>query len=106
MKNKNKQPTLDDILVAFKGKGGGPEAESILNDSNTDKKDNSVFIWSNKNDAAKIIERCRNSIKSFKYDGSGVSLEIDRKAFRGIHCAFRTVKTGIDKNIEQSDDEE
>lgn len=86
-----KELTLDDVLEQFKGKGGNPEAESILNDSNFDKKEGTVSFWSNKADAAKVIERCRNSIISFMMVGCGVQLTIDRKAFRGAHCAFRKV---------------
>lgn len=85
----NSEISLNDIVKMFKGKGGDPEAETIINDSNGDKKNGSVFVWSNKNDASKIVERCKNSIKSCKLVGDGVQLEIDRKAFRGIVCAFR-----------------
>jgi len=86
-----KELTLDQVLEQFKGKGGDIEAESILNDSNWDKKEGTVSFWSNKADAAKVIERCRNSIISFCLEGAGVHLIIDRKAFRGAHCAFRKV---------------
>ncbi len=84
-----KELTLDEIISTFKGKGGGPEAESVLVDNNHDKKDNFVTIWSNKNDLVKIISRCKNSIKKFEMIGDGVQLTIDRKAFRGILSSFR-----------------
>ncbi len=87
-----KKPSIDEILASFKGKGGNPESESIIVDSNHDKKEGFVSVWSNKADAAKIIERCRNSIKDYYLLGDGVQLVIDRKAFRGILCAFRQVK--------------
>ncbi len=83
--------TLDDAYNMLKGKGGDIESESILNDSNFDKKNNTVSFWSNKGDAAKVIERCRNSIISFQVMGDGIQLTIDRKAFRGMACAFRKI---------------
>ena len=86
------KPTLDEIQAHFKGKGGGPEGETDIIDANADKKDGFVWVYSNKADAAKIIERCKENIIDYNFLGSGVQLQIDRKAFRGIHCAFRKTK--------------
>ena len=61
-----KDLTIDEIHDLFKGKGGDDESETILNDTNFDKKNGSVFVYSNKSDAAKIIKRCKKGIKSFK----------------------------------------
>ena len=88
----NKKITLDELYAMYKGKGGGPESESIIIDSNIDRKDGYVSIWSNKGDVAKIIERCKKDIISFEYKGDGVNFNINRKAFRGVHCAFRRTK--------------
>jgi len=87
-----KKPTLEEVHEMFKGKGGNEESETILNDSNIEKKEGYVSVWSNKADAAKIIERCKNSIRSFQLVSGGVQLEIDRRAFRGIICSFRRIK--------------
>lgn len=84
-----KEISLDEILELYKGKGGNPESESVLVDSNLDKKAGFVSVWSNKNDAAKIISRCRDSIVFFEMVGDGVQLHIDRKAFRGMVYCFR-----------------
>lgn len=88
--------TIDDVHKKFKGKGGGPDAESILVDSNFDKKQGYVTVWTNKKDAAHLIERCKECIIDFhetspgdEKDGGGVMLKINRKAFRGIVYAFR-----------------
>jgi hypothetical protein len=88
----NNKPSLDEIAAMFKGKGGNEESESILNDSNMDKKDGIVSVWSNKADAAKIIERCKGGIKNYELCGGGIKLDIDRKLFRGLWCAFRSGK--------------
>ena len=89
----SEKPTLEEIKAHFKGKAGGPESESHIIDSNADKKDGFVWVYSTNKDAAKIIERCGDAIIDFDFlDARGVSLKIDRKAFRGIHCAFRNVK--------------
>ena len=84
--------TLKELKTQFKGKGGDPEAESIVIDSNFDKKDGTVSVWSNKMDVAKIIDRCEKDIISFAVQGNGVSFVIDRKAFRGVVCSFRKRK--------------
>ncbi len=87
------KPSLDEIAEYFKGKGGGPEGESHIVDANADKKEGFVWVYSTKSDATKIIERCGDAILDYGFlDGQGVQLKIDRKAFRGIHCAFRNVK--------------
>jgi len=87
------KPTLDDIAKHFKGKGGGPEGESHVIDANADKKEGFVWVYSTKADAAKIIDRCKDAILDYSFlDKRGVQLKIDRKAFRGIQCAFRKVK--------------
>jgi hypothetical protein len=88
----NEKPTLKELSKHFKGKGGGPESESHILDCNADKKEGFVWVYSNKADAAKIIDRCANAILDYSFIDSGVQLKIDRKAFRGIHCAFRNVK--------------
>ena len=89
----NKKPTLEEISKHFKGKGGGPEGESHIIDANADKKEGFVWVYSTKHDAAKIIDRCKESILDYSFlDSRGVQLKIDRKAFRGIQCAFRKVK--------------
>jgi hypothetical protein len=89
----SERPTLKEIAKHFKGKGGGPEGESHIIDANADKKEGFVFVYSTKADAAKIIDRCGNAIIDYSFlDTRGVQLKIDRKAFRGIHCAFRNVK--------------
>ncbi len=87
------KPTLEEVKAYFKGKGGGPEGESHIIDANADKKEGFVWVYSTKSDATKIIERCGDAILDYGFlDGQGVQLKIDRKAFRGIHCAFRNVK--------------
>jgi len=89
----SQKPTLNDIKKHFKGKGGGPEGESHVIDANADKKEGFVWVYSSKADAAKIIERCEDSILDYNFlDKRGVQLKINRKAFRGIHCAFRKIK--------------
>lgn len=85
-----KTETIDDIRNDFHGRGGGPESESQITDSKLDK--DVVSIWSCNKDVAKIIDRCRNHIRSFKRVGDGVELVIDRSVFRGIHAAFKIAK--------------
>ena len=85
--------SLEELKASYKGRGGGPESESIIIDSNLDKRDNYVSVYSSNKDVAKIIERCADSILDYEVLGTeGVQFKIDRKAFRGIHCAFRNVK--------------
>ena len=89
----SQKPTLKEIASYYKGKGGGPEGESHIIEANADKKEGFVWVYSTKADAAKIIDRCGDAILDYSFlDAQGVQLKIDRKAFRGIHCAFRNVK--------------
>ena len=89
----SEKPTLKETATYYKGKGGGPEGESHIIDANADKKEGFVWVYSTKADAAKIIDRCGDAILDYSFlDAQGVQLKIDRKAFRGIHCAFRNVK--------------
>ena len=88
----NQKPTLNEIKKHFKGKGGGPEGESHIIDANADKKEGFVWFYSNKSDAAKVIDRCKGNIIECRFLDSGVQLKIARKAFRGMHCAFRKTK--------------
>jgi hypothetical protein len=89
----SEKPTLKEIASYYKGKGGGPEGESHVIDANADKKEGFVWVYSTKADAAKIIDRCGDAILDYSFlDAQGVQLKIDRKAFRGIHCAFRNIK--------------
>ena len=58
-----------------------------------DKKDGFVWVYSTNKDAAKIIDRFGAAVIDYDFlDRRGVQLKIDRKAFRGIQCAFRKVK--------------
>ena len=67
-----------------------------MTDTKNNKKDawgGFVYVYSTKTDAAKIIDRCGAAVIDYSFlDKRGVQLKIDRKAFRGIHCAFRNVK--------------
>ena len=84
--------TLKEIKQHFKGKGGGSEAESHIIDANADKKEDFVWFYSNKADAAKVIERCEKDIVDYSFLDSGIQLKIARKAFRGMQYAFRKTK--------------
>ena len=85
--------TVDDIIKKYKNKKGDEEAETILIDNNWDrKKTNTVSIWGCTADISKIASRCRNAIVSIRDDKNGCSLEIDRRAFRGVLYAFRNAK--------------
>ena len=89
---REEKPSLPEIKQHFKGKGGGPEAESHIIDANADKKEDFVWFYSNKADAAKVIDRCSKDIIEYSFLDSGVQLKIARKAFRGLEFAFRTTK--------------
>lgn len=92
MDNIKAKPTLDELVALFKGKGGGPEGETVLVDNNEDKKDGFITVWSDTASAAKIIQRCKKDIIDYNYESDGVMLKIDRRAYRGSWCAFRSTK--------------
>lgn len=80
-----------EIADTFHGKGGGPESESHLNDSVADRREGFVSVWSDKNDVAKIINRCGDKILSATPMGGGVQIKICTSAFRGIEYAFKKI---------------
>ena len=85
--------TVDDIIKKYKNKKGDSESETILIDNNAERKEkNTVSIWGCTADISKIASRCRNAIVSIRDDADGCSLEIDRRAFRGVLYAFRNAK--------------
>ena len=85
--------TIDEIIKKYKNKKGDIEAETILIDNNQDRKDkNTVSVWGCTSDISKIASRCRNQIVSIRDDDDGCTLEIDRRAFRGVLYSFRNVK--------------
>ena len=83
---------IDRIIENYKGKGGDEEAECILIDNNTDKKEGYVSVWGCNHNIAKIAERCRKDIITIDENCGGVSLTIKRRAFRGVVYAFRNTK--------------
>jgi hypothetical protein len=83
---------INRIIAEYKGKGGDEEAECILIDNNMDRKEEFVTVWGCNHNISKIANRCRKNILRIDEDGSGVSLYIHRRAFRGVVYAFRNAK--------------
>ena len=84
------QKKLQEIAERWKGKSGGPEAETTIADSKLDK--DCVHVWSCTSDVTKIIDRCGNAIRNIREDNDGVAFEIHRSAFRGAPYAFKVLK--------------
>jgi len=84
------QKKLQEIAERWKGKSGGPEAETTIADSKLDK--DCVHVWSCTSDVTKIIDRCGNAILKIREDNDGVAFEIHRSAFRGAPYAFKVLK--------------
>ena len=89
------------IMREFKGKSGGPEAESILVDNNEERKSGLIEVYVHGKNAAKIAERCWPAVTAVKFEGEAVVLTIKavtftikRSAFRGVHTAFKIVREG------------
>ncbi len=80
------------VMKKFKGKAGGPEAESILVDNNEERKSGFIEVYAHGKNAAKIAERCWPAITQVKFEGEAVTFRIRRSAFRGIHTAFKIVR--------------
>lgn len=84
------QKKLKQIAERWKGKSGGPEAETTVSDSKMDK--DCVHVWSCTADVTKIIKRCGSAIKNIRETHDGVHFEIHRSAFRGASYAFKVLK--------------
>tara|TARA_Y100000593_G_C4284584_1_gene324696 strand:+ start:238 stop:510 length:273 start_codon:yes stop_codon:yes gene_type:complete len=80
------------IMRKFKGKGGGPEAETILLDNKQEEKEGVVTVYAHGKNAAKIATRCWPAITKVRIEGDAVFFTIERRAFRGIHTAFKIVR--------------
>lgn len=100
----NNKKTIKEVRDQYFGKSGDIESESILIDNNADKQEGHISIWSNKNDIAKILDRCGSMVIDYKEQGGGYSIKISRKAFRGVSYAFKKIggKTEDDDNDEQA----
>jgi len=82
----------DKIIKEFKGKGGGPEAESILVDNNEERKTGLIEVYAHGKNAARIAQRCWPAITKVRFEGEAVFYTIKRSAFRGIHSAFKVIR--------------
>lgn len=82
--------TIESVIERFGGKGGDIESESVINDSNMDKKEGYIEIWSDNATAAKVVKRCGKYIQEINESQWGVSIRIDRKGFRGLEYCFKT----------------
>ena len=60
------QKKLKEIAERWKGKSGGPEAETTIADSKLDK--DCVHVWSCTSDVTKIIDRCGTAIRKIRED--------------------------------------
>lgn len=82
----------DRIMKEYKGKAGGPEAESILIDNKEEAKSGTIEVYVMGKDAAKIAERCWPAITKVRFEGDACFLTVKRSAFRGVPSAFKIVK--------------
>ena len=82
----------DRIVKEYKGKAGGPEAESILIDNKEEAKSGTIEVYVMGKDAAKIAERCWPAITKVRFEGDACFLTVKRSAFRGGFAAFKIVK--------------
>ena len=81
-----------EIIEKYKGKGGGPESESILIDNKEESKSGLIEVYATGKTAAKIAERCWPAITKVRFEGEACFLTIKRTAFRGIHTSFKIIK--------------
>lgn len=80
---------LKDIASRFKGKGGGPEAESSVCASKMDIKDGYVWFWSDNSDVTNIISRSTKYILEVKDCYETIGMKIDKTGFRGCTYCFK-----------------
>ena len=72
---------LKKIAVKFKGKGGGPEAESAVVACKMDIKEGYVWFWADNSDITNIISRSKKYILEVRDCNETIGMKIDRKGF-------------------------
>mgnify|MGYP003148848121 CR=1 FL=1 len=83
---------LKKIAKRFKGKGGGPDAETLINACKHDINLGYVTLWSDNNDITNLINRSRRYILMMKDYGDAIEFRIDRKGFRSCCHAFKVAR--------------
>ena len=86
--NKN----LDKVAARFKGKGGGPDAESAVNTHKQDLAEGYVTFYSDNSEITNLLTRSRKYVLEVDDFGETVCIKIDKKGFRSCIHAFKVGK--------------
>jgi len=80
------------IAERFKGKGGGPDAESAVNAHKGDIKEGYVTFWSDNSDITNLLNRSRRYVLSITDFGETVCIRMDKRGFRSFIHSFKVGK--------------
>ena len=80
------------LAARFKGKGGGPDAESAVNAHKQDISAGYVTFWSDNSDVANLLLRSRKYVLEVQDHGELVEIRMDKKGFRSCIHAFKVGK--------------
>tara|TARA_R100001594_G_C3874125_1_gene224228 strand:- start:41 stop:337 length:297 start_codon:yes stop_codon:yes gene_type:complete len=90
--DKDFDKALNRIAKRFKGKGGGPDAETLINANKHDINLGYVSLWSDNNDITNLINRSRKYILSVRDYGETVEFKMAKGGFRSCCHAFKVGK--------------
>jgi hypothetical protein len=83
---------LKKVAKKFKGKGGGPDAESAVNAHKGDIKEGYVTFWSDNSDITNLLTRSRKYVLAVEDYGETVCIRMDKRGFRSCIHAFKVGK--------------
>tara|TARA_R110002073_G_scaffold124774_1_gene269149 strand:+ start:713 stop:1015 length:303 start_codon:yes stop_codon:yes gene_type:complete len=77
------------IAKRFKGKGGGPDAESCINANKHDINQGFVYFWSDNSDVANLLNRSMKYVLEVSDYGETVQIKMDKTGFRSCVHSFK-----------------
>lgn len=83
---------VKEIAARFKGKGGGPDAESAVNVHKQDLSAGYVTFWSDNSDVTNLLTRSRKYVLEVRDHGEAVMIKMDKKGFRSCIHAFKVAR--------------
>tara|TARA_R110002020_G_scaffold190585_3_gene390112 strand:+ start:34 stop:336 length:303 start_codon:yes stop_codon:yes gene_type:complete len=80
------------IARRFKGKGGGPDAESCINANKHDINQGYVYFWSDNSDITNLLKRSKKYVLEVCDYGETVQIKMDKAGFRSCVHSFKVAK--------------
>ena len=83
---------IKEIAQRFKGKGGGPDAETCINANKHDLNKGYVSFWSDNSDITNLLNRSKEYILEVEDYGDTIQIKLDKSGFRSCVHSFKVAK--------------